>query len=92
MENEKPTEGKILNNVSVQKHPITTIPGLGFISLGFLMYALPMFMTVKKDFTEQWYIPLMVVILGVILIFSPDTLVKAGDKAIDKGEDLIGKK
>lgn len=95
MENETPkpeVTGLHYDNISVQKHPITTIPGMLFIFLGFLMYALPMFITVKKDFTENWYIPLLVITIGAVLIFSPDTFIKGANKAIDKGEDIIGKK
>lgn len=79
---------KIINalseNSNPKKNPITSIPGMMFIFLGLLMYALPMFIEVKKDFTEVWYVPLLVITVGVVLIYSPDTLVRGANKVIDK--------
>lgn len=73
-----------MENLNPTKNPITTIPGLLFIILGFLMYALPMFFDLKKDFSEMWYAPLLVIGVGTLLIFSPDSIVRGANKAIDK--------
>lgn len=81
-----------MENLNPKKNPITTIPGMLFIFLGLTMYAAPMFVTVKKDFTEIWWVPLLVITVGTVLIFSPDKFVKGADKVIDKGEDILGKK
>lgn len=64
-------------NSDPRKNPITTIPGICFIVLGFFMYLLPMFIELRKDFTEVWYVPLLVICLGVVLIYVPDSLAKA---------------
>ncbi len=77
-----------MENLNPKKNPITTIPGLCFIMLGLLMYALPIFVEVKKDFTEIWWIPLLVITIGTVLIFSPDTIVRGANKAIDKTDDI----
>lgn len=81
-----------MDNLNPKKNPITTIPGMLFIFLGLLMYALPMFMEVKKDFTEQWYIPPLVIAVGTVLIFSPDTIVRGADKTIDRFTDKDNQK
>jgi uncharacterized membrane protein len=74
-----------MENLNPKTNPITTFLGSLFIALGLLMYALPMFIEVKKDFTEVWYVPLLVITIGACLIFSPDTLVVGAKKAINKG-------
>ncbi len=74
-----------MKNINPKINPVTTVLGFLFIVLGLLMYALPMFIEVKKDFTEVWYVPLLVITIGTVLIFSPDTLVRGANKAINKG-------
>jgi hypothetical protein len=76
-----------MENINPSKNPITTIGGSIAILLALLMYALPMFMEVKKDFTEHWYIPLGMLCVGVLLVLSPDSIVRGANKAIDKGID-----
>jgi hypothetical protein len=44
-----------------------------------------MIIVVKKDFTEQWYIPLLVITMGVVLLRKPDTFITGANGAIRKG-------
>ncbi len=76
-----------MENANPKKNPITTVTGALFIVISLLMYALPMVMTVHKDFTDRWYIPLIPVAIGVLLIFSPDSIVTGANKTIDKFTD-----
>lgn len=76
-----------MENLNPKSNPITTITGGLFIVVSLLMYSLPMFMTVHKDFTDKWYIPLIPVGIGVLLLFSPDSIVRGADKTIDKFTD-----
>lgn len=76
-------------SANLKKDPITTIAGIIFVIISILMYVLPMFMEVGKDFTEKWYVPLIPLIVGVYLMRSPDSIIRFGNRAAAK---KIGKK
>ena len=67
---------------------IIFIIGILFSLLGLIMYILPLFFEVKKDFTEQWYLPLIITTFGIVIAYKPELLIskfsKASDKVIDK--------
>lgn len=67
---------------------IIFIIGVLFSLLGLVMYTLPLFIDVKKDFTEQWYLPLVLTTFGIVIAYDPNLLVskfsKASDKIIEK--------
>lgn len=66
------------------KDPITTKLGLLMVGIALLMVTAPGFIEVKKDFVEMWYIPAVIGGLGLLLILSPDTIVKGAKKASDR--------
>jgi hypothetical protein len=73
-----------MKNFDLKENKITTIAGVIFLLISILMYVMPMFFEVKKDFTEKWYVPLIPMAIGVLLMRSPDTIVKGTGKAINK--------
>lgn len=76
-------------SANLKKDPITTIAGIIFVLISILMYMLPMFMQVSKDFTEKWYMPLVPLVVGVYLMRSPDSIIRFGNRAASK---RLGKK
>lgn len=72
-----------MKNLNPKQNPITTVFGILFLLVGLLIYSLPLFIEVKKDFTESWYTPLIPIGLGVILLFSPDSLVNGIKRIIE---------
>ncbi len=49
-----------------------------------LMYFLPMFIEVKKDFTEQWYVPLIPLTVGALLYFRLNLFITTSSSIIEK--------
>lgn len=76
-----------MGNLNPKQNPITTVFGILFILAGLLMYTLPIFIEVKKDFTEIWYVPLIPISIGFISLLSPDSIVKAIISFITKKTD-----
>ena len=68
---------------NLRKDPITTIAGAVLIALGiYITYD-----TYQNDGFKTWkdfLLPLGSIITGVFLVRSPDSIVKLGNKAIDK--------
>jgi len=73
-----------MGNLNPKQNPITTIFGALFILVCLLIYSLPLFIEVKKDFTEVWYVPLIPLGIGVLLLLSPDSLVMGAKKIINR--------
>lgn len=63
------------------------IAGIFFLFLGGLIYILPMITTVHKDYTNEWYVPILVSSFGLVLLWNPQVIV---DKFITI-VDLISK-
>jgi hypothetical protein len=80
-----------MGNLNPKQNPITTIFGVLFILAGLLMYTLPLFIEVKKDFTESWYTPLIPVGLGFLSLLSPDSLVTGIKRIIEVKTKTITK-
>jgi len=53
---------------------ISTAIGIVFVAVAVSIYILPMFIDVKKDYTEEWYVPFVFGIIGLGLIGVPDKL------------------
>jgi hypothetical protein len=66
------------------KDPSTTRLGVGMVVIALGLIVAPGFMEVKKDFTEMWYIPAVIGGLGLLLMLSPDTIVRGANKASDR--------
>ena len=73
-----------MGNLNPKQNPITTIFGVLFMLVSLLIYTLPLFMEVKKDFTEVWYVPLIPFGIGILLLLSPDSLVLGAKKIINR--------
>lgn len=73
------------------KDPITSTLGLILVLAAVVVLFAPVFVEVKKDLTSMWYLPVGIGFAGVLLIISPDTLVRGANKGIDKytGKDDI---
>jgi len=67
-----------------RKTIVNKIFGIMLMLASVCMYTLPMFMEVKKDFTEQWYIPLIPLVLGWVLYSKPELFTSLSKDAIEK--------
>ena len=66
------------------KDPITSTLGLILVLAAVVVLFAPVFVEVKKDLTSMWYLPVGMAAVGLLLILSPDTLVRGANKGIDK--------
>lgn len=73
-----------MKNVNLEKDKVTTILGLILVLSAVAVLLLPAFIDVKKDMTDIWYLPVGVGAVGVLLIISPDTIIRGANKGIDK--------
>lgn len=51
------------------------IAGIFFLFLGGIIYILPMVIDVKSDYTEEWYIPMIISSFGVVILWKPQLIV-----------------
>lgn len=66
------------------KDPITSTLGLILVLSAVVVLFAPVFIEVKKDLTSMWYLPVGMAAVGILLIVSPDTIVRGANKGIDK--------
>jgi protein-S-isoprenylcysteine O-methyltransferase Ste14 len=76
-----------MKNANFKKDPITTVLGLILVLAAVAVVLAPAFVDVKKDFTTMWYIPAIIGGTGVLLILSPDTIIRGANKSIDRYSD-----
>jgi hypothetical protein len=73
---------KVAKNVSFKNHPVTTALGILFVSFSLVLFTAPVFFEVKSQL--EWWLPASLLILGLLLIGSPDTLFASLSKVVDK--------
>lgn len=78
-----------MNMPKEKRAEISTIIGLVFVLLATLMYALPIFVEVKKDYTEEWYVPFTFGLVGLGLIGIPDELFGSLAKLFKRKSDEL---
>jgi len=78
-----------MKNANPKLNPITTTLGTLLVLISMLIWLAPMFVDVRKDYEEMWYIPTGILCVGVLFILAPDKLVTGIGKVIDKGGDKI---
>jgi len=72
-----------------RNYEITTAIGIICCILSVAMYALPMFIEVKKDFTDNWGVPLTFGLVGLGLIGIPDELFGSLGKLFKRKSDEL---
>lgn len=73
---------KVSKNVSFKNHPVTTALGVIFILFALVLFVAPVFYEVKSQL--EWWLPASLLVLGLLLIGSPDTLFASLNKVVDK--------
>jgi hypothetical protein len=68
---------------------ISTILGISCCVLSIAMCALPMFIELKKDFTDNWGVPLTFGLVGLGLIGIPDELFGSLGKLFKRKSDEL---
>jgi drug/metabolite transporter (DMT)-like permease len=70
----------LIENSSPQRNPMTTWPGILFVALSFVMYAVkylaPLFFTLKEPVNYSDWIPAIMLFIGLVLLFMTDDLFK----------------
>ena len=57
--------------------------------IGISMFLLPMFITLKKDYTDQVGIPWTFLFVSLLLFLCPNKLIAGLGKAVDKKADSL---
>jgi hypothetical protein len=83
------TINNMLENANPKTNPITTILGIVMCTIALCMWVAPMFVTLKKDISDSWYIPTGILMAGLLLIIAPDKVGAAISKFMDKEADKI---
>ena len=74
----------------MKNSPITNTLGIIFLIFGFGLYVLPIFFEVKKDYTDDaWYVPLIMIAVGVCFILIPDYVIKGLIKLVERKSNDI---
>ena len=74
----------VVDNLNPKINPLTTYLGLVMVSLSLIMFTAPLFVDLKKDIYQMWYIPSIIGCFGLLLLLSPDTLVGLISKIFSK--------
>lgn len=69
---------------NLKSDPITTISGTVLVLVAVFMWIYSYLSGVPEGYEKQWYVPFLILILGVILIKAPDSFVRWGNKVVDK--------
>ena len=72
-----------------KNYEVTTAIGIVCCVLSIAMYALPIFIEVKKDFTNNWGVPLTFGLVGLGLIGIPDELFGSLGKLFKRKSDEL---
>lgn len=66
----------LITNANPQKNPITTLLGGVFILISagmyIVKYIIPAFVILKQEIPYEWYVPMMPLLLGILLVFIND--------------------
>jgi hypothetical protein len=88
-----------MENLSPQKNPYTTLPGVTLMFVGIVMfliqYVLPAFIVLKKEMDYPWFGPFLPMGIGLLLVFMNDQyfarLYRSVEKIIAKKTDTEDK-
>jgi hypothetical protein len=69
--------------INTKTKRVIFIAGIFFLFLGGLIYILPMITTVKKDYTEEWYVPILISSFGLVLLWNPQVIVDKFSNVVD---------
>jgi len=77
-----------IDNVNIKRNPVTSIIGGIFLLITALMYVvkyiIPAFVVLKQDIPYEWYIPLVPLLIGIVLIFINDDYFSRIFNRVDK--------
>jgi hypothetical protein len=60
------------------------LSGIAFMVVTLVIIMAPMFIEVKQDYTDKWYVPVCTFFVSVFLIIAPDKLLGIGNKTANK--------
>ncbi len=67
----------------------SNIIGCILLSIGLMIYVLPIFVTVHKDYTDMWAIPWSFIGSGIAFLLIPDKIITGLGKIIDRKSDSL---
>ena len=69
--------GNLAENFNPKRNPVTSLIGGAFLLISAAMYIVkylvPAFVVLKQDIPFEWYVPLIVLAIGILLIFINDS-------------------
>lgn len=75
--------------ISKELERVTTYIGVVMLAITAFMLIAPMVMDVKKDYTDQWYVPTGIALLGLGLIGAKEAFFDALGKLFQKKSDTL---
>lgn len=85
--------GNLISNANPKRNPITSLLGGCFIVISGMMYVVkyivPAFVILKQDIPYEWYVPILPLLIGVILIFINDEYFA---RIFNRADKVVGKK
>lgn len=82
-----------MENLNPTKNPKTTIPGYIFIGIATVMfviqYILPAFIALKQEPAWPWYIPFVLLGIGVVFLFLTDAYF---ERIFNRADKIAAKK
>jgi hypothetical protein len=83
----------LAENANPKRNPYTSFPGLVFICISAAMYVVkylvPAFIELKADVPFDWYVPLIVLFIGLLLMFINDDYFA---RIFNRADKIAGKK
>ena len=77
-----------MKNANLKKDPITTIFGVIMISISIAM-GVGLFLDYTEYTTVKAVVAVLVLVVGILFLRSPDSLVVGANKVINKGTDKL---
>lgn len=82
-----------LENINPKRNPVTTILGGIFVMISAVMYIVkyivPAFVILKQEIPYEWWVPVLPLLIGVILIFINDQYF---ERIFNRADKIAGKK
>jgi UDP-N-acetylmuramyl pentapeptide phosphotransferase/UDP-N-acetylglucosamine-1-phosphate transferase len=83
----------IATNMNPKHNPVTTLLGGVFILISAAMYIvkyiIPAFVVLKQDIPYDWWIPIIPLVIGLVLVFMNDDYFA---KIFNRADKIAGKK
>lgn len=85
--------GNLIENANPKRNPMTSWPGVLFILISAVMfivqYIVPVFFVLKQEIPYSWWVPIIPLGIGILLVFINDQYF---DRIFSRADKIAGKK